>query len=144
MLDRSHKGEMASEAAFLDADGKKVTLADFAGKPVLVNLWATWCAPCVAEMPTLEALAAASVGKRAVIAVSQDIQGAEVVAPWVANAGLKALPVYTDAENDLLMDYNSALPTTIYFGADGRELWRVIGPLEWDGPEAAALLAEAA
>lgn len=130
-------------AAMFWLGGDAVTLKDFAGKPLLVNLWATWCAPCVAEMPTLEALAKASEGKRSVIAVAQDIQGAKIVTPWVEKAGLEALRPYTDADNDLLDVYNAPLPTTVYYDSEGRELWRVMGALDWMGAEAAALLAEA-
>lgn len=143
MIDRSHKGAAAPDTEFFDANGKAVTLGDFAGKPVLVNLWATWCAPCVAEMPMLDSLAASANGARHVIAVAQDIKGKDVVMPWVEKAGLKALPIYIDAENDLLLEYNSALPTTVYYDADGKELWRVIGALDWTGDVASALLAEA-
>ena len=143
VIERSFKGQAAPDAEFFDSAGKAVTLADFAGKPLLVNLWATWCAPCVAEMPELEVLAAASKDVRHVIAVSQDIKGEAVVRPWVEKAGLKALPIYTDAENDLLLEYNSALPTTIYYDADGKEVWRVMGALDWTGDVAAKLLAEA-
>ncbi|MEO5867292.1 MAG: redoxin family protein [Sphingomonas sp.] len=68
-LDRSHKGEAAQTAAFIDPAGKPVTLAAFKGKPVLVNMWATWCGPCVAEMPKLDQVAA----HMTVVAVSQDL-----------------------------------------------------------------------
>ena len=70
-------------------------------------------------------------------------QGAEIVDPWFQKAGLKALQPYLDPENGLLDAYNSALPTSIYYDADGRELWRVVGAIDWQGAEAKALLAEA-
>ena len=142
MIDRSHKGEAAPSAAFTGPDDAAVTLAAFRGRPLLVNLWATWCAPCVAEMPTLDALAAKRGEAMAVIAVAQDLQGAEVVDPWFQKAGLKALQPYLDPENGLLDAANSALPTSIFYDAEGRELWRVIGAIDWQGDEAKALLAE--
>ena len=143
MIDRSHNGEAAPTAAFTGPDEAAVTLAAFRGRPLLVNLWATWCAPCVAEMPTLDALAAKSGEAMTVIAVAQDLQGAEVVDPWFQKAGLKALQPYLDPENGLLDAANSALPTSIFYDAEGRELWRVIGAIDWQGKEAQALLAEA-
>ena len=69
---------MAPTATFRGPDDAPVTLASFRGQPLLVNLWATWCAPCVAEMPTLDALAAKSGETMTVIAVAQDLKGAEV------------------------------------------------------------------
>ncbi|MFZ5727506.1 MAG: TlpA family protein disulfide reductase [Pseudomonadota bacterium] len=142
MIDRSHKGKAAPTARFTGPDDAPVTLADFRGRPLLVNLWATWCGPCVAEMPTLDALAAARGETMNVIAVAQDLQGADVVDPWFQKAGLKALQPYLDPENGLLDAVNSALPTSIYYDADGREIWRVIGAIDWQGEEAKALLAE--
>src|SRR3954447_22043730 len=68
--DRSHKGSPALDATFHDPDGNPTSLAEFSGKPVLVNLWATWCAPCVKELPTLDRLSGAK--RIAVLAVSQD------------------------------------------------------------------------
>jgi len=142
VVDRSNKGETAPTAAFSGPDDAAVTLAAFKGKPLLVNLWATWCAPCVAEMPTLDALAAERGERMAVIAVAQDLQGAEVVDPWFQKAGLKALQPYLDPQNGLLDAYNSALPTTVFYDAAGREQWRVVGAIDWQGKEAQALLAE--
>lgn len=143
MIDRSHEGEAAPTARFTGPDDAPVTLADFRGRPLLVNLWATWCAPCVAEMPTLDALAAARGNDMQVIAVAQDLQGAEVVDPWFQKAGLKALQPYLDPDNGLLDAANSALPTSIYYDAEGREIWRVVGAIDWQGDEARALLEEA-
>ena len=143
MVDRSHKGEAAPTAAFRGPDDASVTLASFRGKPLLVNLWATWCAPCVAEMPTLDALAAKSAERMTVIAVALDLQGAEIVDPWFQKAGLKVLQPYIDPQNGLLDAANSALPTSIYYDAEGREIWRIVGAIDWQSAEAKALLAEA-
>ncbi|OHD07500.1 TlpA family protein disulfide reductase [Sphingopyxis sp. RIFCSPHIGHO2_12_FULL_65_19] len=143
VVDRSRKGAKAPDVAFQGPDDAPVTLAAFRGRPLLVNLWATWCAPCVAEMPTLDALAATSGDRMTVIAVAQDLQGAEVVDPWFQKAGMKALQPYVDPENGLLDAASSALPTSIFYDAEGRELWRVVGAIDWQGKEAQALLAEA-
>ncbi|WP_083734270.1 TlpA disulfide reductase family protein [Sphingopyxis sp. KK2] len=140
---REHKGKAAPDAAFQGPDDAPATLAAFRGKPLLVNLWATWCAPCVAEMPTLDKLAAARADTLTVLAVAQDRQGAAIVDPWFQKAGLSTLQPYIDPENGLLIAYNSALPTTVLYDAEGREVWRVVGAIDWQGAEAKALLAEA-
>ena len=140
----AERGDIVPVMNLPDVNGVATRLPDaWLGKPRLVNLWATWCAPCVAEMPTLDALAAQKAGKLTVVAVAQDLQGAAVVDPWFQKAGLKALQPYVDPENGLLDAANSALPTSIYYDAEGREIWRVIGAIDWQGAEARALLAEA-
>jgi thiol-disulfide isomerase/thioredoxin len=140
-VDRSHKGEAAPTLAFLDPAGKKVALADFRGRPVLLNLWATWCAPCIKEMPSLDAAAAAAGDKVHVLVVSQDMQR-EKVAPFFASRKLTRLVPYADPDMGLSLHYRVNLPTTIMFDAQGRELWRVSGAMDWVGPEAKALMAE--
>ncbi len=142
-IDRGHKGEAAPTTPFLNPNGAKVTLASFRGKPVLLNLWATWCAPCVKEMPTLDALAVARGDALKVLVVSQDIEGAAKVTPFFAQAKFKALEPYLDPETGFSLGLGLNLPTTILFDAAGREVWRVTGGMEWDGPQAAALIAEA-
>jgi thiol-disulfide isomerase/thioredoxin len=143
-LDRSHKGEAAPTSAFTAPDGKQVTLASFKGKRVLVNLWATWCGPCVAEMPTLDTLAAREGGKLVVLPISQDMDGAAKVTPYWAKAGLKTLKPYLDPAMALSLGYKANLPTSILYGADGREVWRVTGSMDWTGDEAKRLVAEGA
>jgi thiol-disulfide isomerase/thioredoxin len=138
-------GQAAPKAVFTGADGRDVTLADFAGRPLLVNLWATWCAPCKAEMPTLDALAALEEGRISVIAVSQDLEGRKPVAAFFKSAAIQNLEPYTGSDNAMLaaLGNNVALPTTILYDSEGREIWRVAGGVEWDDAEMAKLLREA-
>lgn len=143
VLDRSHKGEAASDLQFIDPAGKPVTIAAFAGKPVLLNLWATWCAPCVAEMPTLDAMAERLDGKLTVLAVSQDLEGAAKVDPFFRNAQYKRLQPYRDPQAALSIAYQANLPTTILFDSQGREVWRMLGGVNWAGDTATALVDEA-
>ncbi|MFC4846950.1 TlpA family protein disulfide reductase [Hephaestia sp. GCM10023244] len=142
-LDRSHKGAAAPTVAFTAPDGKTVTLADFKGTPVLLNLWATWCAPCVAELPTLDALAVHKGAALHVLTVSQDLEGKAKAVPFLKDKGIAHLPAYTDPKLEFSLAYQANLPTTILFDADGREVWRLSGGFDWMGAEAAALIAEA-
>jgi thiol-disulfide isomerase/thioredoxin len=112
-----------------------------------VNLWATWCAPCVKELPTLDALAKAQRrdGALGVIAVSQDMGPHGSVEAFLQKLGTKDLGAYHDPKMALSGALNAQiLPTTILFDRNGREVWRYTGDLDWNGPEAAKLLAEGA
>jgi thiol-disulfide isomerase/thioredoxin len=143
-LDRSHAGQPAPTTEFEDPDGEPVSLAAFEGKPLLVNLWATWCAPCVAEMPTLDALARARNGKLQVLAVSQDMNGREKVDAFFKEHKLTTLEPYLDPKLDVMGELKAeSLPTTILFDDKGRELWRVTGTEDWQSARAAALINEA-
>lgn len=142
-VDRSHKGEAAPSFGFFDSAGKERTLPDFVGKPVLLNLWATWCAPCVKEMPTLDALAVARGDALQVLTISQDLKGAEVVRPFFEKAAFKKLQPYLDTDIAFSMGMGANLPTTILYDSQGKEVWRVAGDMDWMGAEAAAWIAEA-
>ena len=145
-VDRSQKGKAAPAALFKDPDGGDISMADFKGTPVLVNLWATWCAPCVKELPTVDRLAErhAVDGELGVIAVSVDMGPRNSVKAFLDKLGVKHLGAYQDPEMALAGALNAnMMPTTILFDKDGREVWRYIGDLDWSGPEAAKLVAEA-
>ncbi|MCY7271870.1 MAG: TlpA family protein disulfide reductase [Sphingomonas bacterium] len=144
-VDRSHKGEMTPMAMFKNPDGGDINLAKFKGSPVLVNLWASWCAPCIAELPTLQKLeeAQAKDGKLAVIAVSQDMAPKASVDAFLTSKSISRFAAYHDPD----MGLSSALgvqvmPTTILYDSAGKEVWRYTGDLDWSGAEAAKLLAE--
>lgn len=144
VVDRSHRGQAASAAAFEDPDGAPTSLAAFAGRPVLLNLWATWCAPCVAELPKLDALAAAEQGRVKVAALSQDIAGRVKVEAFLADRAVSNLDAYLDPEMAVMTALKvEVLPTTILYDAGGKEIWRVTGEVDWTGPKAAKWLEEA-
>jgi thiol-disulfide isomerase/thioredoxin len=141
-LDRGHKGEAAPTVLFDDPNGVKLTLASFAGKPFVLNLWATWCGPCKIEMPALDKIAAE--GKLPVVTVSQDLDGATAVKPYFAAAKFKALKAYLDPKLGFSSALgNPSLPTTILYDASGHEVWRMTGGMNWTSPTARELLAEA-
>jgi|TARA_R110002126_G_scaffold44671_7_gene127100 thiol-disulfide isomerase/thioredoxin len=140
-LDISQRGTAMVDTPFQAPDGSAVRLRDFTGKPLLVNIWATWCAPCIVEMPMLDKLAAREKERLKVLVVSQDIQGAEKVVPFFERGNFQELEPYVDPENGLSFGFGSGLmPTTVLYDAQGKEVWRVIGAMDWDGAKAAALL----
>jgi len=141
-LDRSKAGMPAPDFAFQNPQGGEKTLQDFAGKPLLVNLWATWCAPCIAEMPTLDRIAATYGPKGlAVLTISQDNQGLKVAQPFFAKRDLPHLTAWADPENQFGFHYATGLlPTTVIYDAQGKEMVRVIGAMDWEGSEAKALI----
>lgn len=142
-FDRSHKGSQMPDLVIKDPAGKELKLASLKGQPVLINLWATWCAPCVAELPALDKLAGARAGTLKVLTVSQDMGKPETIAPFLKQRGVTRLEPWLDAEGNLAMQYDvQTLPTSIYYDAQGREVWRLTGAHDWTSPDTAALLAE--
>ena len=130
------------ELAFTDADDKPLTLAGYKGKSVLLNFWATWCAPCVKEMPSLDKLQA-ELGKArfVVLPLSLDTSSRPKVAPFYADRKLANLGIYFDKGKKVMSALDvSVLPTSILIDGQGRELGRLEGEADWDTPEAVALM----
>jgi thiol-disulfide isomerase/thioredoxin len=145
-LDRSHKGKPAPDTQFNDPEGGEISLAEFRGVPTLVNLWASWCAPCVKELPTLQKLeeAQAQDGQLGVIAISQDMAPKASVDAFLATKQISRFAAFHDPAMGLSSALGAeVLPTSILFDAQGREVWRYVGDLDWTSDEAAKLLAEA-
>ena len=140
-LDRKHAGESAPAIAFQAPNGAKTGLADFRGHPVLLNLWATWCAPCVKEMPTLDALSVTLGDSVTVLVLAED--SAAKVDPFFQKAGFKKLQPYIDAESQFSLTLGLNLPTTILYDSNGKEVWRMLGSMDWTGQTARELIAEA-
>lgn len=144
-LDRSHKGEAAPETIFKNPDGGDFSLAKFKGTPVLVNLWASWCAPCIKELPTLQKLEESHAidGALGVIAVSQDMAPHSSVTAFLDGKGISRFAAFHDEKMGLTDALGiQIMPTTILYDAEGKEVWRYVGDLDWTGDEAKALLAE--
>jgi thiol-disulfide isomerase/thioredoxin len=128
--------------AFTDGAGKAMTLADFHGRVVLLNIWATWCAPCRQEMPTLDRLQA-SLGSRdfEVVALSVDRKGLDAVTGYFAAIGAKALRPYVDSSGKVATALDlPGVPTTFLIDREGREVARVVGAADWSQPAAADLI----
>ena len=152
-LSRLAKGEMtkltmlgsnpAPAVEVLDAAGKPVQMADLRGKVVVVNLWATWCAPCKIEMPTLARLAADYQGKDVVvmpISIDGDKDEAEARAFIARNAPLKFYRDPKLAYPYALAPPTRGMPTTIIYGPDGLERARLAGEADWSSDEAKAVI----
>ncbi|MEM8799156.1 MAG: TlpA disulfide reductase family protein [Pseudomonadota bacterium] len=124
---------------------REVNLTQFKGKLILINIWATWCAPCVEEMPALDALEKAAGGPLfAVWPISMDRGGPPAVAEFYNDNGISALPLANDPTGRLAETVGAiGLPLTLLVGPDGREMGRFVGPAEWAAPEAQALIAAA-
>ena len=122
---------------FTDESGAPQTLQARHGKVVLLNIWATWCAPCRAEMPTLDRLQAALGSERfEVVALSIDRAGVSVVRAFFDEIGIEHLGIFVDKTMQASRALKIfGLPGTLLIGPDGRELGRLIGPAEWDTPE---------
>lgn len=142
-LDIANRGKDMPDFTVTDTSGKTLKLRDLKGTPVLINLWATWCGPCVLEMPMLDSLAGTTQAKLRVLTVSQDMGTPEKVASFFAEKKFAHLEPWLDPENNLGFHYNTGLlPTTVLYDAQGKEVWRMIGGHDWSGPRTAAMLAD--
>ena len=137
-IDRGHAGALMPAVELTRPGGGTLNTGALQGTPVLVNLWATWCAPCVVEMPMLDRLAQTYDDRLRVVTVSQDLRGGEVVGPFFDQYDFAKLEPWLDPDGDYpdALGGEGVLPTTILYDASGRELWRVVGGYEWTGPEA--------
>ena len=115
-----------------------VSLEDFRGKVVLLNFWATWCPPCVYEMPSLDALQGLLGGEGlAVLTVSVDRQGLSIVKPFLRDLAVQHLKAYLDPRGSLAADFGvTAMPTSYVIDAQGRIVGALRGAAAWDSPEA--------
>jgi thiol-disulfide isomerase/thioredoxin len=130
------------DIAFKDGEGNPVTLADWRGRVVLINLWATWCAPCRREMPSLARLQDEIGGDDfEVLAISVDRKGAEASAKFLIETGAENLALYVDETFKVARDLKApGLPVTILVDRQGREIGRLTGPAEWDSEDALSLI----
>jgi len=125
-----------------DGDGKTITLADFRGKVVLVNFWASWCAPCLRELPSINALQEdLGSDQFEVVAINIDQQGKRVAEPFAQRLKLDALELYLDPRGRISRGVGvQVMPTTILYDRDGLEIGRMEGPAEWDQADAKKLM----
>jgi thiol-disulfide isomerase/thioredoxin len=149
MPDRTRLGEFvpasqpfsAPAISLVDSAGQTVELSDLRGKLVLVNLWATWCEPCLREMPSLERLQSRLGERIAVLAVSEDRGGNKTVEPFIAKLGLKSVKIYIDPKSEVGHAFGArGLPTSFLIDREGKVLGRVEGAAEWDSPKILGVL----
>ncbi len=141
---RRQAAPLAPALSFKGPDGQAMTLADFKGRALALNLWATWCVPCRAEMPSLDRLQAKSGGPAfEVVAVNVDTARLDRPAAFLNEIGVKNLKRYADPSGDAFETLRLAgsalgLPTTLLIDADGCQLGVVAGPANWESADAAA------
>lgn len=123
--------------AFEDGQGRPRSLAEFRGKVVLLNIWATWCGPCRREMPSLDRLQGLLGGSDfEVVALSIDRAGLEVVRKFYADVGIRNMGIYIDSSGRATRELATVgVPATLLIDRGGRELGRLVGPAEWDEPD---------
>jgi thiol-disulfide isomerase/thioredoxin len=134
------------ELSFKDGDGKSHTLADFKGRTVLLNLWATWCVPCRKEMPALDALQAKLGGDDfQVVAVNIDTRNLDKPKAWLQEVGVNRLGYFADPSAKIFQDLKAigkafGMPTTLLVDRNGCELGVIAGPAEWASDDAVRLI----
>jgi thiol-disulfide isomerase/thioredoxin len=126
-----------AEVSFDDGTGRLRSLSEYRGRGVILNFWATWCAPCIREMPSLDRLQAAVSGDGIeVLTLSEDRGGAPVVDAFVRKIQVRNLPAFIDIRGRALRKLAVVgLPTTIFIDAGGFEVGRVVGAAEWDSSD---------
>lgn len=131
-----------ADARFKNADGKELSFQDWRGKVILLNLWATWCAPCRHEMPALDRLQGSIGGDNfEVVAVSIDRKGLKAAQGFLTEIKTKNLTTYIDQTGKIAREVGAfGMPTSILIDRDGKEIGRLIGPAEWDSNETMALI----
>jgi thiol-disulfide isomerase/thioredoxin len=131
-----------TDSAFQDAQGKPLKLSNWRGRVALVNLWATWCAPCRKEMPDLAKLQK-DIGSDQfeVVAISVDRKGVEASAAFLKETGAENLKLYVEPNLTILNDLQAiGLPATVLIDRKGNEIGRLLGPADWASPEAKTLI----
>jgi thiol-disulfide isomerase/thioredoxin len=141
-LEKLHPPADLPDGVFVTRDGASHHLSEFKGRGMVVNMWATWCAPCVAEMPSLQVLSKALAPQDiAVLPLSSDRGGADTVEAWYQAHGITALPVLLDPKGALARAFNArGLPTTVIINTAGLVTARLEGAADWASPEAQTLI----
>lgn len=128
---------LVPDVAFVDANGQRRSITEYRGRYVLLNVWATWCPPCVKEMPALDRMQALKGNEQfEVVALSVDRQGLQLVRDFYQRFGLRSLGIYLDQDGRSMSSLRiTGLPTTLLIDPSGRETARWAGIREWDSPE---------
>ncbi|HEX3983629.1 MAG TPA: TlpA disulfide reductase family protein [Acidisoma sp.] len=139
-LTRLPPGATLPQIQFFTPDNQPLTLAHYRGKGVVLNLWATWCGPCVAELPTLDRLAGLVAGQDIVVLpVSSDADGAAPVRSFYDSHGIDHLPILLDPGGRILQSWQvPGIPLTVIFDRDGHPRAKLLGAANWSTPEAVA------
>ena len=145
-LDAHNSPRALTDFTFLDGSERNLTLEHFRGTVILVNVWATWCAPCKEEMASLNHLALLFANKNIkIVPVSIDVSGVLTVRSFYERLGLNNLSIYVDPSKNVMDALGViGIPTTILIGRDGREIGRTVGPAQWDAPESVERITEIA
>jgi thiol-disulfide isomerase/thioredoxin len=135
-----------ADFTFSDGSRRDLQLEHFRGTVILVNVWATWCAPCKEEMASLNHLALLFANKNIkIVPISIDVSGALTVRSFYERLGLNNLSIYVDPSKNVMDALGiTGIPTTMLIGRDGREIGRMVGPAQWDAPESVKRITEIA
>ncbi len=141
-----HQPRKLDDLHWVAADGGPVSLSDFAGKGVVLNLWATWCVPCVREMPALDGLAQAVAASGVVVLpLSSDRGGAAAVQQFYQQRGIKRLPVMLDPRSAVAEALNvRGIPTTLLIDKQGQEVGWIEGAVDWTSADAITVVKKVA